>query len=445
MKSVFVKNILDNDIATVHSLSGWVKAKRESKQTVFFDLADSTGHIQLVLEKAAVGNDLFDLAKKTTVESAISVSGTAEVGDLKKKEIKVSSFSVISKSTKHYTPELRSDFNIFDEKYTNQILSNKHLYVRNPKLMAIQKFRNLLLYYMRTWFFENNFTEIATPILSPIPLYDDSTAMAVTVSKNKNEQTVFLSQCAGYYLEASAMAFERVYSISPSFRDEESKSPRHLLEYWHIKAEFAFGNIEDIIQAVESILKYLTEKLKEKEEIAELFQVLGTELCLDGLSIPFPRISYEDAIIFLQKKGCEVTFGESISSQEEEKLLFEKFKSPFWITGIPRKIEPFPYSIDEKDARITKTADLIGSNLKGELLGVAEKIYTIGMLDERLKEKGKYGKEKYEWIRDIHQVGCVPHVAFGMGLERLVRWLMNIPHVRDVHPFPRIFDRKIVV
>jgi asparaginyl-tRNA synthetase len=442
MKDIFIKNInsIDN-ISIICSLSGWIKAKREKKQVVFFDMCDSTGCIQLVFEKEVLGNALFDLAKNITIESAVEVSGIIQINELKNKEIKVRTFSIISESIKHYTPELRSNFDIFDERYANQILSNRHVYLRNPKLMAIQRFRNLLLHYMRNWFFENNFTEIAAPVLSPIPLYNEKTAIPATV----NGQKLFLSQCAGYYLEASAMAFEKVYNISPSFRGEESKSKRHLLEYWHIKAEFTFGNLEDIIAVVESIFKYLTEELQQATETAEIFQTLGTKFCLDGLNIPFPRISYENAIEFLQQKGCNITFGESIGAKEEEDILSQKFQSPFWITGIPKNIEPFPYSINEKDTRVTKTADLIGSNLYGELLGVAEKIHTIDMLDERFKEKGIYGNEKYEWIRDIHQAGCVPHVAFGMGVERLIRWMMNIPHVRDVHPFPRIFDRKIVV
>jgi asparaginyl-tRNA synthetase len=423
------------------NLSGWVKAKRESKQIIFLDLCDSTGTVQLVLEEEKIGHERFNSSKKITVESAIEVSGTIKINDLENKEIQVDNFYIISLSTKHYTPELRSDFDIFDEKYTNQILSNRHLYIRNPKLMAIQKFRNLLLYHMRNWFFENNFIEIAAPILTTIPLYDDKTAIPVTM----NKQNLFLSQCAGYYLEASAMAFERVYNIAPSFRGEESKSKRHLLEYWHIKAELVFGNLEDIIALVESILKYLTEKLKQEKEITNIFQLLKTEFCLDGLNIPFPRIAYEEAIDYLQKKGCNIQFGESIGSRDEEKLLSEKFNSPYWITNIPRSIEAFPYMIDEKDTRVTKTADLIGSTLYGELLGVAEKIYTIDMLDERLKEKGIENDPRYEWIRDIHKAGCVPHIAFGMGVERLIRWMMNIPHVRDAHPFPRIFDRKIDV
>jgi asparaginyl-tRNA synthetase len=111
--------------------------------------------------------------------------------------------------------------------------------------------------------------------------------------------------------------------------------------------------------------------------------------------------------------------------------------------GIPRVVEPFPYVIDPNDTRVTMVADLIASNGYGELLGIAEKIHDPAMLDERLDEKDKLGEPRYQFVRDVHDAGCVPHIAFGMGLERLVRWLLNIPHVRDAIPFPRVVRRRI--
>ena len=136
-------------------------------------------------------------------------------------------------------------------------------------------------------------------------------------------------------------------------------------------------------------------------------------------------------------------FGKSLGSDEEAELSKIFPGRPFWITGIPRSIEPFPYVIDQNDTRITRVADLIASNGYGELLGTAEKISDLQMLDERLKDKGKDGDPRFEFVRDVHQVGCIPHAAFGMGVERMIRWMLNIPNVRDAIPFPRIFRRRI--
>ena len=144
MKKLYIKDVNNLGKKSNCLLTGWIKSKRTGKQVLFLDMCDSTGCIQLVFEEDTLGNELFDLAKKITAETVIEVSGTIQINDLKNKEIQVNTFSIISKSIKHYVPELRGDFDIFDKKYTNQILSNRHLYIRNPKLMAIQRFRNLL-------------------------------------------------------------------------------------------------------------------------------------------------------------------------------------------------------------------------------------------------------------------------------------------------------------
>lgn len=440
MKKLYIKDILKDNFSNDNvEIYGWIAKIRKQKENIFVDLADSTGFIQIVFEKEKLGELSFNEAKQFTVESALLINGT--IKEINSKfEVVANSFEIIAKASMILTPHPRSDFNIFDERFTHQILSNKHIYLRNPKLMAIQRFRNLMLYTVRKWFFDNNYIEIAAPVLTPVSLYDDKTVIPVKLQ----EQDLFLSQCVGYYLESASMAHEKVYNISPSFRGEEGRSKRHLLEYWHIKAELAFGDLEDIISIVEALIKYLTEEMVKSEEVTEIFKILGTSFCTDGLKAPYPRISYDDAIKLLNESGVDIEYGKSISSNDEE-ILSKKYDSPVWLTGIPRKIEPFPYSIDENRNDLTMVADLIASNGFGELLGVAEKIYQIDMLDERMNEKGKLNDNRYEWIRETHMMGCVPHIAFGMGVERLIRWLMNIPHVRDAHPFPRVFGRKIRV
>ena len=111
--------------------------------------------------------------------------------------------------------------------------------------------------------------------------------------------------------------------------------------------------------------------------------------------------------------------------------------------GIPRNVEPFPYVIDKDNPTVTKVADLIAPRGYGELCGVAEKIFEPQMLNERMSEKNKLGDPRYDFVVDVHRAACVPHIAFGMGLERLLRWLLDVPHVRDTIPFPRSAGRSI--
>jgi asparaginyl-tRNA synthetase len=437
MKNVFVSNLLGmSPVGQSVELYGWLINRRMNGKVTFLDVGDSTGHIQAVIESGRLSSAESEEAIKVSCESGIRVVGELCKGKQGRNEIRATAFETIGRATLGLTPQPRRSFDIFDPRWNSQMLDYRHIYLRNPKVMAILRFRSILMSVVREWFEANGFLEFDAPILTPAPLYDGRTAMPINV----HGQDLYLSQCAGFYLEAAAHAFERVYNMGPSFRGEESRSKRHLMEYWHIKAELAWGDREDIMKVVEDILGYTIRECQKRAE--DILRVLETDVCLDGLKVPFPRISYEEAVKHLITHGYSAKFGEALSTAEEEELS-KMFDAPFWIVGIPRSVEPFPYVIDKDDPRITRVADLIASRGCGELLGVAEKIYDPGMLDERLKEKGKLDDARYDFVKDVHAAGCVPHIAFGMGLERLVRWLLGVEHVREAIPFPRVVRRRI--
>jgi len=438
MKNTYVGDLLQmSGEGTEVELLCWICAKRHHGGIVFLDVCDSTGELQAVVCEGKVTPGCFQLVRQLPVEAAVSVRGTLAFPKTECVEIVVSDVALVGGVTKGFSPSPRGRIDIFDNRLTPNLLENRHIYLRNPKAMAILQFRDMMMHHIRGWFYDNRFTCIDAPILTPVPLYEDGSALSINV----HDESVFLTQCVGYYLEAAVHAFERVFNIGPSFRGEESRSKRHLMEYWHIKAEVAWADLDDIISVVESIVSHLADKCR--SEAKEMVSTLGTALCLDGLNVPFPRISYEESIAILAGKGMQIAFGKSLGSEEEAALSKLFPGKPFWVTGIPRSIEPFPYVIDPKDTRITRVADLIASNGYGELLGTAEKISDLAMLDERMKDKGKEGDPRFEFVRDVHQLGCVPHAAFGMGVERMIRWMLNIPHVRDAIPFPRIFRRSI--
>lgn len=437
MKNLFVSHLL-NAIAlgSEVTLYGWVKSRRALKNIIFLDIVDSTGQIQVVLDRARLNPDECQVLSDLTVESAVKIDGILrESSRTQTNEIEARRISLIG-AAKSVSPPIRGRVDIFSTSLSDHLLRNRHLYLRNPRVMAILKFRSLLMGAVAQWFRDKDFVEITAPVLTPLPLYDDGTAMSIQV----HDQWVFLTQCVGYYLESAVHAFERVYNMGPSFRGEESRSRRHLMEYWHIKAEIAFCDREDLMGMVESLLTYVVTYFSESHP--EIFEALGRPLCADALSTPYPRITYREALSILGQNGIELEFGKSLGSEEEE-ALSRRFDGPFWVVGIPRTIEPFPYVIDPNDSDLTMTADLIASRGYGELLGVAEKIPNLSSLDERMLEKGRYGKPEYNWLRELREVGCVPHGGFGMGVERLIRWLLQVPHVRDAMPFPRTFRRKI--
>ena len=316
MKEVFVDDLLQSNGCEVEVvLSGWICAKRHQGKVLFLDVCDSTGKIQAVIAKSNVSPDTFQLARSLTVESGITVKGVIAFSAQGVREIIAGEVILVGDVTKDFSPHPRGNIDIFDESLIPHLLDNRHIYLRNPKVMAILQFRDCLMHHMRQWFYNNRFTSIDAPILTPVPLYDDGTAMSINIHTEK----VFLTQCVGYYLEAAVHAFERVFNIGPSFRGEESRSKRHLMEYWHIKAEVAWADLDDIIKSVESIVSYVTEKCQ--EETTGMLSILGTKLCTDGLAVPFPRISYEEAV-----KLCE--------SQDSRRSFVIKSACNSWFFGI---------------------------------------------------------------------------------------------------------------
>lgn len=438
MKKVYAADLLNRTSSDTRvEFYGWLKTRRVQSRIIFLDVCDSTGIVQCTVDKA--NKELFELANRLSQETAVKIVGiVVETGRPNPpKEVHVQEIQIVGTSTIRICPYPRSEIDIFDPRLQEQLLSKRHFYLRNDKNMAILKFRHILTRIVHQWFHDNGFIEFHAPVLTPTPLYDDRTPIALQV----HEQGVYLTQCVGFYLEAAIHAFEKIYNIGPSFRAEESRSKRHLIEYWHIKAELAFVNFEDMASTVEQFIHDVSER--SIQEGSELASIIGTEICADGLKRPFPRIDYPEAVKWLKAQGTDMEFGKSLGS-DEESLLGNRFGNmPFWIVGIPRSVEPFPYVIDSADPRRAKTADLIASRGFGELLGIAEKISTLPMLDERLAEKGKAGDLRYEWLRELRQYGCVPHGGFGMGFERFIRWLLQIPHVRDAIPFHRAFGRRI--
>lgn len=456
MKKIFVRDLDHIPEGTSVTLLGWLKAKRNLGGLLFADLCDSTGSIQIVVKRDQADSSdsqdqmekqaapamatkatttQYQLLKEASQESAIKVDGVIQLGQ-NGKEVRVTAVEVIGKAELDLSPHPRSDFDVFDVSRADHLFRNRHFYLRNEKVMAVLKFRHILMRAIHDWFNNHQYVEITAPVLTPLPLYDDKTALDLDI----HGDSVFLTQCVGFYLESAVHAFERVYNIGPSFRGEESRSKRHLMEYWHVKAELAWVNLEDLIRIVEDLISHTVSVVEPQSD--EIMSTLGTNLCMHGLDTPYPRIMYTEAVEHLHQLGIEFEFGQSMGSKEEE-ALSKQFVSPFWIVGIPRAIEPFPYVIDQKDTRVTMTADLIATGGFGELLGVAEKIHRLPELDERMEEKGKFGDQRYDWLRDLRKYGCVPHGGFGMGFERFIRWLLNIPHVRDTIPFPRTFRRRI--
>jgi asparaginyl-tRNA synthetase len=250
MKTLFVGNLckeceLEGQEVVLY---GWISGDRKTKNYRFLDLVDSTGTIQVVVEGG------IKIDGRVTQEVSVEVKGLLRKSPINgQMEILASEVNLIGEVSKTLSPSPRDDFNVFDPKYADYVLKNRHLFIRNEKLMAALKARHLVMGAIHSWFRENGFTEITAPVLTPILLYEPETGIPVSV----NNEHIFLTQCVAFYLESAVHAFEKVYNLGPSFRGKESISKRHLTEYWHVKAEVAFTDIDGIISIVESLVSYV--------------------------------------------------------------------------------------------------------------------------------------------------------------------------------------------
>ncbi len=427
MKELFISDLNSVAADTAVTVFGWIASIRSEKTKTFFDVVDSTGKVQVVADR--------DFGCKK--EESVCVSGTVRIYN-GVAEIVAEDIETIGKVELQIDPPPRSKFNIFSSDNADNVLSNRHLYIRNEKLIAAMKARNLVAGAVRKWFDREGYYEVTAPILCPVILYDEETAIIAGLENDGND--VFLTQCVGFYLESAVHALEKVYNIGPSFRAKETSSKRHLNEYWHVKSEHAFCSYDEFFSVVESLLAFVTKQVAPYAD--ELCATLGTRFDDAALKTPFQRIAYIDALELLNKHGINIPFGKSLNARAET-FLAEHFGAPVWITRNPVGVEGFPYRYCEDDKRLTMTADLIWHNGHGELLGIAEKITDYDELRSRLAEKGKDKNPAYDWFADLRRYGTVPHCGMGMGLERLIMCLFDLGHVRDAIPFPRNIGRKI--
>lgn len=440
MKKIFVEDIIEYINKDI-DLKGWIISKRKQKRMIFFDLRDSSWIVQLVANMDDFSEKQFQKIAKIPLESSVSVYGWVCKTE-NQLEVKIKRIDLIGQVKKQIFPRPSSSFNIFDPQYTEQILKEKHLYLRNPRYQAIMRFKSNFIFSLHEYLIEKKFVYIDAPILTKLLLYEDSSAFLLNYNQEDKKESIFLSQCCTFQLEAAVHAFEKVYNITPSFRAEHSKSNRHLREYRHLKVELAWVDLDDLIHEAEELF-YTTAVRAIQRSKAEL-KILWITPNIEELKPPFPSITYDDAINLLHKKWKPFLRGKSIGTKDSE-IITEHFGNKLVrISGIPCSAEGFPFKRSETNKNITKAIDLISPFGFSELLGIAEKITDKQELLERMSEKNKDSKEKlndYGWYIGLRDFWMVPHWWIGMGIERVVRYLLRIPHIRDTVSFPRLFWR----
>ncbi|HOE52100.1 MAG TPA: asparagine--tRNA ligase [Methanomassiliicoccales archaeon] len=415
--------VLEGQVA----LRGWVYRTRSSGKIVFAVLRDSTGIIQVTIKKGNLPDAQFEEAAAASIESSVEVTGTMHQDGRAP-----GGYEVLATSFKVVGPAL--PFPITEYQSEELLLDNRHLWIRSREQTAVMKVKATLLAGAREWLAEQGFTEVTPPILT-----QNACEGGVTLFKLRYfDRDVFLSQSAQMYLESLIFALEKVYSITPSFRAEKSRTPRHLTEYWHLELEEAWTDNEGNMRIQEELVSAMVAKAL-KERGAELELLKRDIEPLKAVQPPFERLRYADMIALLRDKGFAIEFGADLGAAEERAITEDK-GAPVFVTNFPKQCKAFYMKEDPDDPRTYKCADLLAPFGFGEVIGGSERETDLAKLLQRMEEQG-IPQEPYRWYLDLRRFGSVPHSGFGMGVERMVKWVCNLEHIRDAIPYPRTVAR----
>jgi len=229
-----------------------------------------------------------------------------------------------------------------------------------------------------------------------------------------------------------------VYTCSPAFRAEKSKTRRHLTEFWLIEPEMAFFDFEDNMKLVEDHVTYIVERVLENKK-EELKVIERDTAPLENVKPPFPRISYDDAVKMLQDEGVDFEWGGDFGGADET-IISEKFDKPLFVHRFPAVIKAFYMKRDAEREELALGCDLLAPEGYGEIIGGGQREDNLEILLKRIKEHN-LPREAFEWYIDLRKYGSVPHSGYGLGIERTLAWICKLKHVRESVPFPRMIYR----
>jgi len=422
------KEVLSKDrVGKKVEVRGWIYRTRSSGGIVFAVLRDASGIVQVTIKKGNVPEDQFAAATKAGIESSVIITG--EVAEDKRSpggyEIRASKFQTVGSS---------EAFPITEYQSTELLLDLRHLWIRSREQTAVSRIKASLLRGAREWYYENDYVEVTPPIITGVAPEGSTTLFQVKYY----DRIAYLSQSAQFYLESLIYSLERVWALTPSFRAEKSRTPRHLSEYWHMEMEAAWVDNEGNMKVQEELVAAMVKNAL--KECPDEFKLLKRDINpLKKMEPPFDRMKYDEAMEYLQKKGHEISWGSDLGALEERTLTIDR-EIPLFVVNYPKELKPFYMKENPADPRTYKNSDLLAPEGFGEIIGGSERETDNALMMERLREKGE-DTESYEWYLDLRKYGSVPHSGFGLGVERIVTWVCKLDHIRDATPYPRTVAR----
>ena len=436
------------------TVGGWVRNLRDSKAFGFIDLNDGSYFkgIQVVFERDRIDN--YDEIAAQNVGAALVVTGTVVLtpGAKQPMELKAEKIEVEGTST--------PDYPIQPKRHTVEYLREQaYLRPRTNLFSAVYRVRSEVAYAIHSFFHNRGFVYVHTPIitgsdaegagemfrvttldLENLPKTEDG---KVDFSKDFFGKSANLTVSGQLNAENFAMAFGNVYTFGPTFRAENSNTARHAAEFWMIEPEMAFADLEDDLECMEAMVKYIINTTLEKcpQEI-EFFNSFVDKGLKDRLLLvansDFGRVTYTEAVELLKKSGHEfeypVEWGIDLQTEHERYLTEEIFKRPVFVTDYPKDIKAFYMRLNE-DGKTVAAADCLVPGI-GEIIGGSQREERLDVLTARMAELG-LSEEDYWWYLDLRRFGSCRHAGFGLGFERMVMYLTGVSNIRDVELHPR--------
>lgn len=413
-------------------IAGWLYNLRRSGKIIFPLVRDGSGIMQCVAVKANLPEALFEELKGLTQESSLLVRGRirAEARAQGGFEMDVEDVVIVQRVSEEtpypITPKDHGIEFLFD---------HRHLHLRSRRQHSILRIRHEVIKAIRDYFDSNGFTLVDTPIFTPAACEGTTTLFEVNYF---DEEKVYLTQSGQLYNEATAMAFGKTYCFGPTFRAEKSKTRRHLTEFWMVEPEMAYATLEDVKRVAEEMICFMVQRVLENKR--EDLLVLERDITkLETVKPPFPRLTYDEALEILKRKGSEIEWGGDFGGTDET-LLSEEFDRPVMVDRYPTQVKAFYFETDPNRPEVALGVDILASEGYGEIVGGGQRAHSLEVLEQRLREHN-LPQEAFEWYLDLRRYGSVPHGGFGMGVERAVAWICGLEHIRETIAFPRMLYR----
>ncbi len=451
-----IARILQNEaeyIDEVVKVSGWIKNSRSSKSIAFLELNDGTcfPNLQVVVSDTLPN---FSDVEKLPLSSAVTVTGLLVATPQAKQKCEIQAQSVEVDGVS------RGDYPLQKKRHTFEYLrSLQHLRPRTNTFHCVFRIRSVLSLSLHRFFEERGFVYVHSPIITASdaegagemflvgtidPANPPRTEEGeVDYSEDFFGKKTHLTVSGQLQVEAFAMAFGKVYTFGPTFRAENSNTPKHAAEFWMVEPEICFADLDDVMNLAEDMMKYVINYvLKHASPEMNFLNSFVDKTLIERLekvaASKFVRMSYTEAIDHLKKSKEKFTYpvewGLDLQTEHERYISEKVVGGPVFITDYPKEIKAFYMRVND-DGKTVAACDLLVPGI-GELIGGSQREERIDVLENLMKEKGIDPKE-YDWYLDLRRYGSVVHGGFGLGLERALMYMTGMSNIRDVLPYPR--------